>query len=190
MLLLDIGPTADGRIPLIMVDRLLAIGDWLEINGEAIKDASKSFKSLPWGRATTKGDTLYLHIFDWPEDDRLVVPGLLNGIESATMLGDRLARRPGAGDRADRRRHRRDRPGQDHPFEHATVIQLELDGPPMVDESIRTDAGGVLRLDPGAATLAGPSIRVESYPGADGNPVSNMSDTGARGLGGMVGPGR
>ncbi|MBQ72558.1 MAG: alpha-L-fucosidase, partial [Planctomycetaceae bacterium] len=37
VLLLDIGPTADGRIPLIMVDRLLAIGDWLEVNGEAIK---------------------------------------------------------------------------------------------------------------------------------------------------------
>ena len=35
-LLLDIGPTADGRIPVIMQDRLFAIGRWLEINGEAI----------------------------------------------------------------------------------------------------------------------------------------------------------
>ena len=32
-LLLDVGPTADGRIPLIMVDRLFAIGRWLETNG-------------------------------------------------------------------------------------------------------------------------------------------------------------
>ena len=35
-LLLDIGPTADGRIPVIMEDRLTEIGDWLKPNGEAI----------------------------------------------------------------------------------------------------------------------------------------------------------
>lgn len=34
--LLDIGPTADGRIPVIMQQRLVEIGDWLDINGEAI----------------------------------------------------------------------------------------------------------------------------------------------------------
>jgi alpha-L-fucosidase len=34
--LLDIGPTADGRIPVIMEDRLIDIGEWLEVNGEAI----------------------------------------------------------------------------------------------------------------------------------------------------------
>jgi alpha-L-fucosidase len=66
VLLLDIGPTADGRIPLIMVDRLLAIGDWLAVNGEAIKGTRRSpFRDLSWGRATVKGDNLYLHVFDW-----------------------------------------------------------------------------------------------------------------------------
>lgn len=35
-LLLDIGPTADGRIPVIMQERLSEIGEWLKINGEAI----------------------------------------------------------------------------------------------------------------------------------------------------------
>ena len=35
-LLLDIGPTADGRIPVIMEDRLVRMGDWLKVNGEAI----------------------------------------------------------------------------------------------------------------------------------------------------------
>lgn len=34
--LLDIGPTADGRIPVIMQERLLQIGEWLDVNGEAI----------------------------------------------------------------------------------------------------------------------------------------------------------
>ncbi len=35
-LLLNVGPTADGRIPVIMQQRLLEIGEWLEVNGEAI----------------------------------------------------------------------------------------------------------------------------------------------------------
>jgi len=40
-LLLNVGPTADGRIPAIMEDRLLAIGNWLEVNGEAIYNTKK-----------------------------------------------------------------------------------------------------------------------------------------------------
>jgi alpha-L-fucosidase len=35
-LLLDIGPTGDGRIPVIMQERLTEIGSWLDVNGEAI----------------------------------------------------------------------------------------------------------------------------------------------------------
>lgn len=35
-LCLDIGPKADGSIPVIMEERLLQIGEWLKVNGEAI----------------------------------------------------------------------------------------------------------------------------------------------------------
>lgn len=42
--LLDIGPTADGRIPVIMQQRLLDIGAWLRVNGEAIHG------TMPWIR--------------------------------------------------------------------------------------------------------------------------------------------
>ncbi len=35
-LLLNVGPTADGRIPVIMQDRLAYLGQWLKYNGEAI----------------------------------------------------------------------------------------------------------------------------------------------------------
>jgi alpha-L-fucosidase len=35
-LCLDIGPSADGKIPVVMQERLLGIGAWLKVNGEAI----------------------------------------------------------------------------------------------------------------------------------------------------------
>jgi alpha-L-fucosidase len=44
-LLLDVGPAADGTIPLVQLERLHALGDWLHLNGEAI------YATHPWQRA-------------------------------------------------------------------------------------------------------------------------------------------
>ncbi len=41
-LLLDIGPDADGTIPVVMEERLIQIGDWLKANGDAI------YGTKPW----------------------------------------------------------------------------------------------------------------------------------------------
>ena len=46
--LLDIGPTADGRIPPLMEERLFEIGQWMEVNGEAIYGTTTHANSCQW----------------------------------------------------------------------------------------------------------------------------------------------
>ncbi|MCH7228825.1 alpha-L-fucosidase [Haloferula sp. A504] len=89
--LLNVGPTAKGEIPRPSIERLEAVGRWMEVNGEAIYGTSASpFHRLPWGRCTRKegdaGTTLYLHVFDWPQDGKLRVPGLNSRVAAASLL--------------------------------------------------------------------------------------------------------
>ena len=46
--LLDIGPAADGTIPVIMQQRLIDIGDWLKTNGGAIYETEAYKQSYQW----------------------------------------------------------------------------------------------------------------------------------------------
>lgn len=89
--LLNVGPTPEGLIPEPSVERLKAIGRWMNVNHDAIYATQASpFKALPWGRCTMKpipgGHRLYFHVFDWPRDGRLVVPGIQNEARQAFLL--------------------------------------------------------------------------------------------------------
>jgi alpha-L-fucosidase len=92
--LLNVGPTAEGLIPEPSVTRLREIGAWMERNGESIYGTTASvFKRLPWGRSTTRRRDALPARFRWPADGRLIVPGLKNEVESASLLAD-PGRRP------------------------------------------------------------------------------------------------
>jgi len=91
--LLNVGPTAEGVFPPESVERLRDIGAWMKVNGESIYGTSASpFTALAWGRCTLKriGSTtrLYLHVFDWPADGRLVLSGIYNAPKRSYVLSD------------------------------------------------------------------------------------------------------
>ncbi|MCC6396006.1 MAG: alpha-L-fucosidase [Bacteroidetes bacterium] len=91
--LLNVGPTSEGVFPEASVQRLQAMGRWMNVNGEAIYGTSASpFAELSWGRCTQKpiqnGTRLFLHVFDWPSDGRLAIPGIFNRALHAHLLAD------------------------------------------------------------------------------------------------------
>ncbi len=86
-LLLNVGPTAEGLIPEASVERLEAMGAWMRKNAESIHGTTASPIGRPdWGRATKKGSKVYLHVFNWPADGRIVVKGLPAFIKRASLL--------------------------------------------------------------------------------------------------------
>jgi alpha-L-fucosidase len=93
-LLLNVGPTGEGLFPQASIERLREIGEWMRVNGEAIYATQASpFKQLAWGRCTQKsiagGTRLYLHVFDWPANRSLRVPGVFNQTQKAFLLFDK-----------------------------------------------------------------------------------------------------
>ena len=134
--LLNVGPTPEGLIPQPSIDCLKEVGEWMKLNGEVIYGTTASpFANLKWGKATQKvtGKTrkIYLNVFDWPADGKLVITGLENKILKAyplakpAMLLSVKTKQP------------------DHILDvskvakgkYSTVIVIEISGKPVVNEA-------------------------------------------------------
>ena len=86
--LLNVGPTSEGVIPPESVAILHEVGQWMKRNGKAIygTTASPLPETPKWGRVTEKRNKIYLHVFAWPADGKLVVEGLTAKVTKAEIL--------------------------------------------------------------------------------------------------------
>ena len=86
--MLNVGPDGSGRIPEQSARILREVGGWVKAHEAAIHGAGPTpFGPIAWGECTTRGNTLFLHVFQWPADGQLVVPGLKTKVKSTRLVG-------------------------------------------------------------------------------------------------------
>jgi alpha-L-fucosidase len=163
--LLNVGPKSDGTFPEPIVERLKALGDWMRVNSESVYGTTASpFRKLAWGRATTGAmvggnTTLYLHVFNWPTNGQLLVPGLENEIISAQLLSNKTFLK--GKDSADGAIFTLPAKSLD---ENSTVIKLLIKGAPKVKVIVASaEADGSFVLSPADADVKG-TVQSEHNP--------------------------
>ena len=171
--LLNVGPTAEGTFPEPIVERLQRIGQWMRVNGKSIYGTTQSpFRRLPFdGRCTAKGNTLYLHVFTWP-DGELRLEGLETRVlEARALLGNerlRVRTERVQGDEGEYTVVYLSKPRRLDPA--ATVVELKLAGRPVVTQVgalIRPDSQGLLWCHARQAQVHGQTARYEEGGGKD-----------------------
>ena len=88
--LLNIGPRGDGSVVGFEKDVLLAIGKWLQKNGDAIYGTHPDPFEIPfdWGSITRRPGKLYLHILNPPKIGLVTLPGLIGKPVRVYTLGE------------------------------------------------------------------------------------------------------
>jgi alpha-L-fucosidase len=86
--LFNVGPDGKGNIPDIGQKFLRETGEWIKKYPKVVYAAGSSpwGHALPWGDVTTNGNSMYLSVFEWPQDGKLYLPGIENKIVSAKLL--------------------------------------------------------------------------------------------------------
>ena len=166
-LLLNIGPKPDGTIQKEFVDRLEAIGKWMGKYSAAIYDTTASpFNLLPfYGRVTTKGDRLYVHVFEWPGDREARLPKLANEVKRAYLLEKGKPKLEAIRDGEDWIIRLPAQPSD----KVASVLVVELDGAPRVEKlTISPDDKGIISLPALYGSLEGPHGQRIRYESRDG----------------------
>ena len=81
-LLLNIGPRPDGTLPEEALERLAAMGRWMDVYGETIYGTQAGCTGpQDWGVSTQKGDVLYLHVLNHADVLTLDLPRKVKSVE-------------------------------------------------------------------------------------------------------------
>ncbi|MBN2594764.1 MAG: alpha-L-fucosidase [Sedimentisphaerales bacterium] len=85
--LLNVGPDADGVIPPAHVQRLRQVGKWMAEHAESIYGTRGGpFQPTEHYGSTHKGNKIYVHIRNWPQDGTITLPAIAQTIQSSSIL--------------------------------------------------------------------------------------------------------
>lgn len=95
--MLNIGPRGNGDVPYEISQRMLEMGEWLDVNGESIYGAEAfdlDKDQHGWGKITYKPKEdgkhlLYLHVYNWPYNHKLPVTGISSKPIKSYVLRDK-----------------------------------------------------------------------------------------------------
>ncbi|MEN6503521.1 MAG: alpha-L-fucosidase [Planctomycetaceae bacterium] len=86
-LLLNVGPHPDGHIVDAEVQVLRQVGRWLGQYGKSIYGTRGGpYRPGPWGAATCRDKTIYLHVQKWPEDGKIALGPLAHKVVASSAL--------------------------------------------------------------------------------------------------------
>jgi alpha-L-fucosidase len=154
--LLNIGPRPDGAIPGESIARLTEIGAWLDKHAAAIRDTGEGpFRYWENGYATRRGNTIFLHIANWPDNNHLSVPlaNVALDIHPLNAPAQKLPCKPAPhGLVIDLAGVARD--------PHVTVLALKIDSAPEpLGQGRKPSADGSFHLDAASAEIHGLALR-------------------------------
>ncbi len=92
-LILNVGPTARGEFDYRATNALDSLGYWMHVNSKSIYNctfAPAAYK-IPQGTKLTYNKTtgrLYVHLFTYPPNGKLILPGYMGKIKYAQFLND------------------------------------------------------------------------------------------------------
>ncbi len=122
-LLLNVGPTPDGRIEPRQVERLREMGEWLAQYGESLYDTRGGpFRRGVWGASTYRGNRVYLHLLE-ASAEPVVLPPIEKKIVAARLFDGGPVPIEQSDEQIEVAVPEQDRREID------TIVVLELDGP-------------------------------------------------------------
>lgn len=86
-ILMNVGPKGNGAIDEPDLNILRQMAQWMALNGCSVHEVGPSgLPAQSWGETTLRGDSLFLHVFQYPADGKLFLSGMNASIKEASFL--------------------------------------------------------------------------------------------------------